>query len=366
MTEALSNHFSDDDDDDADDCSSLTSSSGDSFYLFTDQSVTMLPDPEKPSVDGERQKLESERQKLEAERQKLQEERRKLKEERKKLRMLEDRGEEMNDKLQRSRSVRSVGSRRGGREGPSRTKSAEYDRDLAAKQLKVDRDKQQMEVDRSRHEPSSPAPSQKKVDRDKQQIEVDRSRHEPSSPAPPQKSTPKSPPKSAAKSTPVVEEKDNSDNVIDMSSFDLDDERIKAEDEQKKRAKELKHMEDENRRKTLENARKKLQDERKQRQEKIRERIIAEEVEAKRKKEAKKAAQPAVPTTEKNTDKARTQRAYSWYTKLAMPKREILKKKILLIPTIDITEEDVDLLPWNARGTMVNVPKLNAILFSRK
>jgi hypothetical protein len=341
MTEALSNHFSDDDDDDADDCSSLTSSSGDSFYLFTDQSVTMLPDPEKPSVDGERQKLESERQKLEAERQKLQEERRKLKEERKKLRMLEDRGEEMNDKLQRSRSVRSVGSRRGGREGPSRTKSAEYDRDLAAKQLKVDRDKQQMEVDRSRHEPSSPAP--------------------------PQKSTPKSPPaKITPKSPPVVEEKDNSDNVIDMSSFDLDDERIKAEDEQKKRAKELKHMEDENRRKTLENARKKLQDERKQRQEKIRERIIAEEVEAKRKKEAKKAAQPAVPTTEKNTDKARTQRAYSWYTKLAMPKREILKKKILLIPTIDITEEDVDLLPWNARGTMVNVPKLNAILFSRK
>ena len=68
---------------------------------------------------------------------------------------------------------------------------------------------------------------------------------------------------------------------------------------------------------------------------------------------------------EANSEKARLERAYAWYSKLAQPSRDLFKKKITLIASIDITEEDVDLLPWTSSGAMVNIAKLNSKLFSR-
>jgi hypothetical protein len=66
-----------------------------------------------------------------------------------------------------------------------------------------------------------------------------------------------------------------------------------------------------------------------------------------------------------NTEQARAERAYGWYSKLGLPSRENFKKKIKLIASIDITADDVDLLPWNGSGTMVNVAKLNTMYYNK-
>jgi hypothetical protein len=154
---------------------------------------------------------------------------------------------------------------------------------------------------------------------------------------------------------------------LSCSDLELEEEEKKAEqNDNEEELKELKRIEEKKRKETLEKARQKLQDERKARQEKIRERIAAEEAEAKAKRKQEDTTKSDKFNLEYNSDRARCQRAFGWYSKLAQPKREVFKKKILLISTIDITDEDVDLLPWNASGTMVNVAKLNAALYSRR
>jgi hypothetical protein len=65
------------------------------------------------------------------------------------------------------------------------------------------------------------------------------------------------------------------------------------------------------------------------------------------------------------SEKARMERAYNWYTRLAFPKRDEMKDKIAAMPNPDICIDDVDLLPWNASGKIVNVPKLNSILLAK-
>lgn len=158
-------------------------------------------------------------------------------------------------------------------------------------------------------------------------------------------------------------------------SIDIVAEAPKVDEEQKIKEKERRQTEEEHRIMTLEKARQKMQEDRKLRQQMIRERIVVEEAEAKLKMQKKKeeaqaqalaaAKQAEFKKVVDNSDKARAQRAYSWYSKLAQPSRDAFKKRIGSMKNLDIVAEDVDLLPWNAMGTMVNVAKLNALLYSR-
>jgi hypothetical protein len=130
--------------------------------------------------------------------------------------------------------------------------------------------------------------------------------------------------------------------------------------------KEIRKNEEENRKVILEKARVKIQEERRLRQESIRSRIAAEEAEAKRKKKEKEEEERKKKEkllARSNTEQARVERAYGWYSKLGLPTRDNFKKKIKLIASIDITADDIDLLPWNGSGSMVNVAKLNTMYY---
>jgi hypothetical protein len=58
----------------------------------------------------------------------------------------------------------------------------------------------------------------------------------------------------------------------------------------------------------------------------------------------------------------RLERTYQWYTRMASPFRKDFKRRVADMETIDITPEDVDLLPWNLTGRVVNIAKVNAII----
>lgn len=86
-----------------------------------------------------------------------------------------------------------------------------------------------------------------------------------------------------------------------------------------------------------------------------------ERIEKKKEEEAKKQEQKIIE--ERNnagkldmSKAARVERAYSWYTRMAMPTREKMKQRVEFMPASSgVTPDDVDLLPWNARGTFVSV-----------
>jgi DNA repair exonuclease SbcCD ATPase subunit len=107
------------------------------------------------------------------------------------------------------------------------------------------------------------------------------------------------------------------------------------------------------------------QEARRMRSEKARERRANED-----EQEAAKARDDQRKKDEKakevhGSDKARTERAYGWYTKLAFPNKEEMIEKVAGIANVDISIDDVDLLPWTASGKRVNVAKVNMILFAR-
>jgi hypothetical protein len=110
-------------------------------------------------------------------------------------------------------------------------------------------------------------------------------------------------------------------------------------------------------------------------------RTIKVEEEHKRKKEerrrkreeATKKSMPAVDEQEKSTADTRSnikearcddrlERAYQWYTRMATPSRKEFKRRVADVVSIDITPEDIDLLPWNLTGRVVNIAKMNAII----
>jgi hypothetical protein len=58
----------------------------------------------------------------------------------------------------------------------------------------------------------------------------------------------------------------------------------------------------------------------------------------------------------------RLERTFQWYTRMASPIRKDFKRRVVDVKSIDITPEDVDLLPWNLTGKVVNIAKMNAII----
>ena len=87
-----------------------------------------------------------------------------------------------------------------------------------------------------------------------------------------------------------------------------------------------------------------------------------ERIEKKKDDEAAKEAKERLKDKDVSTSKldmskaARVERAYSWYSRMAMPTREKMKERVEYMPASSgVTPDDVDLLPWNARGTFVSV-----------
>jgi hypothetical protein len=81
-------------------------------------------------------------------------------------------------------------------------------------------------------------------------------------------------------------------------------------------------------------------------------------------KAAKKASKKATERflDEDDGEIARRHRAYSWYSRMARPDRNEFKKRVELMNGADISPADVDLLPWNFSGSVVNIAKMNKII----
>lgn len=91
-----------------------------------------------------------------------------------------------------------------------------------------------------------------------------------------------------------------------------------------------------------------------ERLEKVRERI--------RIREEKKKMEKLQLTTLDMSEGARRGRCYDWYKRLSMPSKEELKEKIFsLPPSTGVSPEDVELLPWNPAGRVVNPLKMQTL-----
>jgi hypothetical protein len=60
-------------------------------------------------------------------------------------------------------------------------------------------------------------------------------------------------------------------------------------------------------------------------------------------------------------DARRRQLAFSWYSQMSAPDRSEFKRKVAALHSLNITPDDVDLLPWNATGSEVDIAKLNTL-----
>jgi hypothetical protein len=104
---------------------------------------------------------------------------------------------------------------------------------------------------------------------------------------------------------------------------------------------------------------------RREKKDRFRERREREnEEEASRERNEKREKEEA-RLKEFGTEKKRTERAYGWYTKLAFPTKDAMIEKVASIKNVDISVDDVELLPWVASGRCINVAKMNMILFKR-
>jgi hypothetical protein len=64
---------------------------------------------------------------------------------------------------------------------------------------------------------------------------------------------------------------------------------------------------------------------------------------------------------EEDSKEVRRERAFQWYARLATPCRNDFKLRVADMASVDITEDDVDSLPWNLTGSRVNIAKMNYI-----
>lgn len=105
----------------------------------------------------------------------------------------------------------------------------------------------------------------------------------------------------------------------------------------------------------------KRRQERAARLEKAKERIRQQEQESKNEatnERKMKSTMELSPKKRLNTEYDRRERAYQWYTRCGMLTKEKLKSRIKTIPHCDITNDDIDLLPWMTGGRIVNVAKM--------
>jgi flagellar biosynthesis GTPase FlhF len=92
--------------------------------------------------------------------------------------------------------------------------------------------------------------------------------------------------------------------------------------------------------------------------------------ERRRKREAAKRSMPEVDVqNERRADDrpckhkdVRRERAFIWYARLGAPTRAQFKRKVTAAESINVTPRDIDLLPWNSTGRVVNVAKMNAMV----
>jgi chromosome segregation ATPase len=104
---------------------------------------------------------------------------------------------------------------------------------------------------------------------------------------------------------------------------------------------------------------------RRERAERIREKRERAEEEEKDKELAEKREKDEKKKAEHGSEKKRMERAYGWYNKLSFPAKEDMRERIATIKNVDISVDDIDLLPWTTGGKRVNVAKMNMALFAR-
>jgi hypothetical protein len=62
-----------------------------------------------------------------------------------------------------------------------------------------------------------------------------------------------------------------------------------------------------------------------------------------------------------NSEDARRERAFRWYSQFCTNRADF-KRRVAALESMDITSEDIDLLPWNESGSVVNIAKMNALM----
>ena len=111
--------------------------------------------------------------------------------------------------------------------------------------------------------------------------------------------------------------------------------------------------------------------ERQARLEKAKERIRIKEAEEKKKLAAQKRADrnklkaKSHVSADEGGPRSEDQRrrlAYHWYTRCGMPSKKSMKERIQRIKGIEITEADIDLLPWMKGDYMVNVSAISKLM----
>lgn len=107
----------------------------------------------------------------------------------------------------------------------------------------------------------------------------------------------------------------------------------------------------------------KLRQQRADRMQKVRERIEREKQEEERRKSDEEQRQADLAMSEEG----RRDRAYAWYIRCGQLNRDELKKRISGVSQsgegsfIQVTTADIDLLPWNFNGSMVNASRMMAL-----
>jgi hypothetical protein len=90
--------------------------------------------------------------------------------------------------------------------------------------------------------------------------------------------------------------------------------------------------------------------------------IAKEEAERREKEEAELALESKATILDMSED-ARRLRAHTWYSRMGMPSRKIMKERVDMMPfSVCVSVEDVDLLIWNYNCEMVNVGKMQKFI----
>jgi hypothetical protein len=70
--------------------------------------------------------------------------------------------------------------------------------------------------------------------------------------------------------------------------------------------------------------------------------------------------EPTKKSSIDNSEDGRRERAFRWYSQFCTNRADF-KRRVAALKNMDITSEDIDLLPWNESGSVVNIAKMNAL-----